>query len=38
MPGFLAPGVCWLKIEPTFARLRSEPRFQTLVAKIGLPD
>jgi serine/threonine-protein kinase len=33
-----AGGVRWLKIEPMFAALRGEPRFEALVRKVGLPD
>jgi hypothetical protein len=29
VPGYLSPG--WLKIEPTFAPLRGNPRFERLV-------
>jgi TolB-like protein/DNA-binding winged helix-turn-helix (wHTH) protein/Tfp pilus assembly protein PilF len=31
-------GVRWLKVEPIFAALHSEKRFQDLVRRVGLPD
>jgi len=30
--------MCWLKVEPTFESLRSDPRWQEMLDKVGFPE
>jgi serine/threonine-protein kinase len=32
------PGITWVKISPDFRRLRDDPRYETLLRKMSLPE